>query len=176
MVCVGHTVYLRNRSALYPLYMYWRTVRSRSSVAIERAAIAVAHTSLSGTKQRDLIRMLGVVTRIMAVLGSTYRPEMAQFRDVYLATTEFDEFYYLSADAADTVTPALLPHLGCPELPDPDKGVVIPAFTPHWLFSHLVVTYAKVAAWVAVADSAGMAVVVFTAQPEEMPEGKVIEI
>lgn len=170
------TTKITDSTALYPFFLYWRAQRARSVGSLRDADNAFSHTLPAATTQQDLIRTLGVVTRIMSILGSTYRPEMAQFRNVLIATTEFDEFYYLSVTATDNAVPAMLPHLSCPELPDTEKGVVIPEFCPYWLFAHLVVTYAKIAAWVAVSDSHGMAVVAFTSAPDKMPEGTVIEI
>ena len=173
---MGHMKRITDRTALYPFYLTWRALRARSSSSLSRVESSFTHKSLNSQRQLELIRTLGVVMRIMGILGSTYRPELAQFRDVLIATTEFDEFYYLSVTATDSVTPSALPQLGCPELPDCNKGVVIPSFCPYWLFAHLVVTYAKIASWVAVSDEHGMAVVTFTSDPDKMPEGTVIEI
>lgn len=88
---------------------------------------------------------------------------------------ERDEYIVLHCQPSREVSPSIIPELILPDVPDPNTGVVIKRTRLHWFDAHLVVEYSKVASWVAIEITNGVAVIVHTTLPNEYPLGKVFK-
>jgi len=117
---------------------------------------------------------VGRIFYVLYHLGKDKMEGVGHLLDLPTVVQEFPEFVLVDCAITNPVTPALLPQLILPDIPDKRKGVVVQEHGLSWLTSHLVVEYSKVASWVAVGKGSS-AVVVFTMVPE-VPLGKIIEI
>lgn len=85
----------------------------------------------------------------------------ANFLSIPIVVQDLPEFIIVDSDLNDLATPADLDLLALPDIPDPNKGVVVMETGKQWLTSYLVVEYSKIAKWVAVGMSEA-AVIVFS--------------
>lgn len=161
---------------LFYLLLFREEMQNKSLLRFGKSKIPEVNARVANSEFSFLRTTLEITNTFFVLqhLGKFAMEGVSTFLDTQVIVHDCPEFIIVDASVTDTFTPASLPLLVLPDIPDRHKGVIVGSQIP-WFLSHLAVEYSKLADWVAVSTSQDSAVVVFSMVPE-VPIGKVIEL
>lgn len=160
---------------LFYLLLFREEIQNKSLMRFGRSKIPQVDARVANSEFSFLRSTLELNNTFFVLqhLGKFSMEGVSTFLDAQVIVQDCPEFIIVDVSALDTLTPASLPLLTLPDMPDRHKGAIVESNIP-WMVSHLSVEYSKVADWVAVRNG-DFAIVVFSMVPE-VPLGKVIEL